>query len=143
MGKDINQALKEWQEALRLQDWDITAEVLSKTEYESKVNKDTAGWVDIDRVHLKATIKLLDDESLSPLEYQLVHELSHILVDPFNAFAGQAVDMAPGTPAQDILDGSRRHELEIMVHRIARALLMVRDMAQGTPAEPERPEITE
>jgi hypothetical protein len=50
MSKDINQALKEWQAALRLQDWDITAEILPNAEYEyrRKTDKESAS-VRLDR----------------------------------------------------------------------------------------------
>jgi len=118
MSLDLQKALAEWQEALRLQDWDIKAEMLPPAEYEYKINlKNTAGFVDIDRVHKRASITLLDADGADSLEYQLVHELTHVLIDNFDAVAEHAISMAPGKTCIEVLGDCRKYESEIAVHK--------------------------
>lgn len=143
MSKDLNQSLKEWQEAMRLQDWDITAELLSNAEYEYRRKTDSeSASVSIDRNRMMDA-KILIKEDSEDKEFSLLHELNHIMHEPLHAAIDQLISMLPGEECKKIARGSIEYEMEILVNKQARAFLKVRDMAQETPAEPERPEIME
>lgn len=144
VNKDLNQALKEWQEAMRLQDWDITAELLSNAEYEyrQKTASESA-CVSIDRNRMMDA-KILIKEDSEDKEFSLLHELGHIMHEPLYAAIDQLISMLPGKECQKIARGNISYEMEILVNKLARAFLRVRDMAHETPpSEPEKPEITE
>ncbi len=135
MAIDLQKALSEWQEALRLQDWDITAEILPDVEYRDRLNEpksDEPSWgnSDKDTVHFEAEI-LLNDK-YDNQEKTLVHELVHILLVEYDLVFGQAIDFVAGENCKAALQGCRKWELEKAVNRISRALLKVRDMAQET-----------
>jgi hypothetical protein len=139
MSKDINQALKEWQAALRLQDWDITAEILPNAEYEyrRKTDKESAS-VRLDRSRMMDA-EIIIKESSEDKEFSLVHELVHIHLEPLSAAFDQAIGMAPGKECQKVLRGNLEYELEILVNRLTRAFMTVRDMAQGANDKEENP----
>lgn len=147
MSLDLPKALAEWQEALRLQDWDIKAEILPDIEYRDRLNEvksdeSSRGNSEKDVVHFKADIQIND--KYGDQERTLVHELVHILLVEYDFAFDQAVSFAPSEACRETLQGNRKFELEKATNRIARALLKVRDMAQETKAvEPEKAEITE
>lgn len=132
MPKDLQKALAEWQEALRLQDWDITAEMLRPAEYEHLVEKkDSYGCNNIDWPRRKCQIFIRDDPGVvDELEFTLVHELVHILIDRLDTVASVAISFVSDKVNESTLEGLRGYELETSVNMITRALLKVRDMAQ-------------
>lgn len=137
---DIQKALAEWQEALRLQDWDITAEILSNAEYEyRRKNSSESASVIIDRNRMMDA-PIIIKESSEDKEFSLVHELVHIILEPLNAAHYQAIDAIGSKEAKDILEGCREYELEIAVNKLTRAFLKVRDMAHQGRGANEKPE---
>lgn len=130
MPLDLQKALAEWQEALRLQDWDIKAEILPDIEFRERTNepKSTWGISDKDTTHFRAEILLNDN--FGDKEHTLVHKLVHILLVEYDLAFGQAIGLVAGENCKQALEECRKWELEKATNRITRALLKVRDMAQ-------------
>lgn len=132
MDKDLQQALREWQEALRLQDWDIHAKVVPEYEYRctAKTGARDGGSVaenNIDTWHNEAWITI--GEHSDDQENSLVHELSHLLINGLDRVVYDLLDTIPAGPAKTALEDSVTRQMEIAVCNITRALIKVRDMA--------------
>lgn len=80
----IHKYLTKWQKNLRLNDWRISLQVVSKND--TNWNRDTYGNSSVS-VHLKcATIRIAEptDEKMDiELEATVIHELLHIHFDPY------------------------------------------------------------
>lgn len=121
--KPFEEKLREWQQKLNLQDWEITAEVTPPALYEYRRNddgKDSDGFNDIFRYYRKSVIDIregIDDDFI------LLHELAHIIVDPLDSGYDQAISMVPSEDARKVLRGNRRYALEVVVNHLARIFL--------------------
>lgn len=140
MSLDLPKALAEWQEALRLQDWDIKAEILPKYEFEAKKIVEDELARNVINTHHK-TSEITISEEAADKETRLVHELSHLLVNGWARAMDSLINLLNDN---SFVVETMYREKEKAVCAITRALLKVRDMAQeAMAAEPERPEITE
>ena len=129
MKSKIQWAMQQWQEVMRLQDWHIEIEMLSRAEfdYKTKVTELAYGFNRFYRYQRSSYIIICSD---SPdYEYTLVHELVHLLVDPLDCVLDQSITMAPGEPAQQLLKGSQIDKLECTVNHLTQAFIKVRRFA--------------
>lgn len=126
----LQEALKQWQDALRLGNWDITAEILPDAEFVKRHGTEYDAMNRIDRAHFEAHITIREDGKEHEYEYRLVHELAHILLIEIESLSDHVCECL-GTEAKEMAKANIRYELEGAVHCISRALLRVRDLAQG------------
>jgi len=127
--KDLQQSLAEWQKALRLQDWDIKAEVMPKYEYESKRDSKYSQAQNAINTHTQSSVIWISEDN-NDKENSLVHELSHLLVNDLDRFVDDLIDTVVGEKEKELVKCGYYRELEKAVSAIARALVNVRDMAQ-------------
>jgi len=124
--KPIEQQAKEWQQALRLMDWDITVEVISRAEFDYKYPKyagqECTGMNSRDWHHHGSVISLVDTIYL---EEDLVHELSHMLLDPFQLLVEEVIEYLPAE-LKDFSTTALKHRLEESVNMVATALINAR-----------------
>lgn len=121
--------LHQWQEILRLQDWLIELKLLPRAEFDLVVKTKEPAWGhnNFYRYTHSSHITICTD---SPdIEGTLVHELVHLMVDTLDVVLCQAITMAPGEPAQQLLEGSQLVGLERTVEHITQALLKTRRYA--------------
>lgn len=82
--KQLSSSISKWQKRLRIQDWDIQVEVLSRGALIDKVGDDVLGACHCQETKKKASIVLLHPTELLPedddLETILVHEMLHIVM---------------------------------------------------------------
>ena len=80
--KNLDDKLDYWQEKLRLQQWDVTAEMANHYD----VTDDCNAYIEFDEFHLKAKIRVVKEKHLKPgatitdPEVLLVHELLHLVI---------------------------------------------------------------
>lgn len=82
--KQLNSAVTKWQKRLRIQDWDIETELVSRGDIIDRIDADVLGACHCMDTKKKAQILLLHPTELSPkddsLETILVHEMLHIVM---------------------------------------------------------------
>ena len=82
--KQLNSAVAKWQKRLRIQDWDIETELVSRGDIIDRIDADVLGACHCMETKKKAQILLLHPAELSPkddsLETILVHEMLHIVM---------------------------------------------------------------
>jgi hypothetical protein len=130
-------ALKEWQEALSLQHWDIEARLLSEAEFSLHALRRGAGYesqgVNSITPALQASVIAVSTAS-EDQERTLVHELVHIILEPMFEAAKLYIEHLPN-PACLIGLNAVRAQNEIATEHLARAFMKVRDMAQESRNE--------
>jgi hypothetical protein len=139
---DIKQSLVEWQEALRLQDWDVEAFMLSQPDFDFKSkrldNNDHCGCQGINAITMRLLSSLIYvSEDAENKERTLVHELVHLILQPFWESAIQAAHKLPD-PASSLMQSDITHQMEIATEKIARSLVNLRDIAQTTRPKTEK-----
>ena len=138
-GLGLQEALKEWQEALRLQDWDIHARVIPEYEYRCTAKtgaRDGGSQAEnhIDTWHNEAWIAI--SEHSDNQEKSLVHELSHLLINGLDRAVCDLLHTLPDGPAKTALEDNIDRQLEIAVNNVTRALISVRDKAHEVRKQP-------
>jgi hypothetical protein len=78
----INKMLPRLQQILRIQDWDITVELLDGDKFYKLHDNENQGYTYINRLLKEADIEINIDESVN-WHTTLLHELVHIIVDPW------------------------------------------------------------
>jgi len=118
---------KRWQKLFRLQDWDITVEVMGVVAYHKlEVSR---GWeagvsnahnvINSDRKKAEIFVSIdAPDKKTS-----LAHELVHILVNPLHLSAKSTLDCVPSKDVSDIMATHIEEGLELVVYAVSRALL--------------------
>lgn len=129
MKSEIQWIMQQWQEVMKLQDWHIEVEMLSRAAFDQKhkINELAYGRNTFYRYYRTSYITVCNDAP-NP-EYTLVHELVHLLVDPLDSTLDQSITMAPGEPAQQLLKGSQIQALECVVNHLTQAFLKTRRFA--------------
>lgn len=129
MLNDAQWILQQWQEVLRLEDWEIKVQMLSRADFNEKTQLKVHAYGHnlYYKYYQTSYITICDD---SPdKEYTLVHELVHLIVDKLDSVLDQSITMAPGEPAQQLLKGSQEHWLEVTVNQLTQAFLKTRRFA--------------
>ena len=131
--EQVKQAAKDWQKALRLCNWDIEIEVLTRAEFDHKhceyAGQGVTGVNTRDFHHRDAEISLVDTVHL---EQDLVHEFSHMLLDPYQLLVEEVIEHLPGE-LKEFSQVALKHRLEESVNMVAKALLNARNMQGGDP----------
>lgn len=82
--KQLSAAVTKWQKRLRIQDWDIKAEIVSRGELIDRIDADVLGACHCMETKKKAQILLLHESEHQPgndsLETILVHEMLHVVM---------------------------------------------------------------
>ncbi len=121
----LKEAHDYWAKVLRIQDWEITTEVISREKMHHEMNKDGyVGYCNHDRVHKEADIALLEDKAK---EDDFVHEMLHVVFDDFQTRAHNAVELVESAKAREALTRELNESLERTINQISKALLTVRD----------------
>lgn len=94
--KSANKIAKCWQKLLRLEDWDVTVEVIMRHEMESH---DNLGECHADPLERTATIRILNpielpeaDQTAEYLEKIIIHELLHLIPREASLADGENVE---------------------------------------------------
>lgn len=129
----LQEKLRQWQDAMRLSNWDITAEMMPDAEYVKKNGPESNAQNDIHRNHFRSRITIRDDGEEEEYEFRLVHELTHLLLIELQSTAEHIFEYL-GFESKDITKASFSYELEGAVHCVSRALLRVRDENKCQPS---------
>ncbi len=110
--RQAEKLLREWQTALRLQDWNVSLELQPGAEYEGNA---AAIWRDADMLH--AILRLAREQSDADIEGCIIHELCHLLLADVQASHIRAIDKLPKAARE-----SSRHELKCHEEQAVRRL---------------------
>lgn len=123
----LSKLLKKWQRLLKLQDWDITVELCEDDDFE-----ELEAGIGYKKGDLSAYNSLTSDRKSSKIyvkkacpdyELYLVHELSHILLDPLDNANTVIISEIPSEDIRKILVSRSGEALEESVWNTARALI--------------------
>lgn len=121
----LKEAQDYWARVLRVQDWDITAEVISKEKMHQEMGEDGyVGYCSHDRVHKVAEINLLESRAT---ENDFVHEMLHVVLDDLQTRANNAVQLVESAKAREALKRELEESLERTINQLSRALIAARD----------------
>lgn len=124
---EIGKLASFWIKTLRLEDWDITVDVMPEADYCFKrEDSDSDGCVQIDYAHKVASVYLRDPSSFD-LEFSLVHELVHVMLGPYSQNYVDVINHLDSKGAQGLASEIEGHELEIAVNSITKAVIKLRD----------------
>lgn len=129
---DLKGALSEWQNALRLNDWDITAEEMSPAEMQYRYPEDAkdSDAINVINTHHNKSRIIINSEAPGK-ELSLIHELVHLFVNGLDRVMDRTIKVIPDGQAKEYIQMDFYNELEKSVCAIARAFENVRDMAHG------------
>lgn len=115
--------LKEWQDILRLRDWDIKP-VLVKQKWRK------SGDVKIDRDNRMAALMINENTDTAHLEEVVVHELLHLKLYGMDQFIEETINILFGTedsdPKKEFAMNRFFLELESTVEDLTKAILTAR-----------------
>ena len=123
----LNKLLKKWQKLLRLEDWDIKAEIVNDEDFEEMEVE-----VGYKKGELAAYNSLTSDikwskiyvkKSCSDYELYFVHEMAHILLNPLDDANTVILSGIPSEDIRKILVARSDEALEEAVWNTAKALL--------------------
>jgi hypothetical protein len=124
----IKTLCNKWQKLLRLQDWDITAEIKEDIDFENIENAaggSSGSWgcnfVSSDRKCSKIYLK----KACPDVELYLVHEIVHILCNPLDDVSVFMIDYIPNVDVKSVLSIQRTEALEKTVWGITNALYSI------------------
>lgn len=127
MQKKAEQLLKYYQPLLRLQDWDISITVLDEEEY---INRHGVDWAEttsacneIITQTKRSHIYMRLEEQTQPFIENLIHELSHLMVQEQWYFINNHLDQVPNTEARNLIKETHDNFLEVTVSNIVRAVV--------------------
>lgn len=115
----LNAMVQKWAKILRLQDWDITIEMVDKKDL---TLGNVAGEISWNREHQHAEILILDPSQLkenmmeTDIEETVIHELLHLHACPFDTFESE-------TPEY--------YALELFINRVSQALYKLERSMKG------------
>ena len=133
---DIQELCKYWQKELRLEDWDLSAKVLSDSAYElveesegiPKLSSAALNSISTDRKDAAIYIK----ESNTEKELYLLHELAHMLINSMDECNTHIIGHVPNTVLRRYMVSKSNEALEHSVWNVARALY---NMKRGADAD--------
>jgi Zn-dependent peptidase ImmA (M78 family) len=117
--EQAEELLQYWVKILRLGHWDIDIVVLDEAEYVLQEGNESNAKVKICSTKLSAHI-FINDASEDEINYLIVHELVHIMMDPLECIVHIHADK--GRAGADFRDGFDDH-LELLTHAVARAII--------------------
>lgn len=113
----LEEITKKLAEILRIQDWDISVEVLSDEEFEKNELGDNQAHNHIVRVLNSSVISINKDETLNWYQ-SLIHELVHLMFDHIEQAGINACNLTNGGISKCI-DGNYMVAMERTVDRVA------------------------
>jgi len=157
--KSLNKAIKDWKNALMLQNWDVNVDVLSVADYRYTLEhnghdgpdgafKDSWGVNSISMVRHASHILMNGACPENQKERTLVHELSHILLHDMFEEVMRFLSTIDDEKLKGVFEDSFRNKLEIATENVTRALINTRDIAHkrqtlGMPPYDNQPEVFE
>lgn len=127
MQKHVEGLLSYYQKMFRLQDWDISVQVLDNTEYLMAHGKDahdtTGACNEIVTVTKRSTISIRYEKQPTPLVENLIHELAHLMVQQEWWFVYKHTESIPSTEQRELFRSTLEDLLELSVSNITRALI--------------------
>lgn len=133
MQKHVEGLLAYYQKIFRLQDWDISIQVLDNEEYlllHGQGAHDTTGACnEIITQTKRSTISIRYEEQPVPLSENLIHELAHLMVQQEWWYVYKSSDFIPSTEQRVLFNSTLDDLLELSVSNITRAL--IRTLQEG------------
>lgn len=133
MQKHVEGLLAYYQKMFRLQDWDITVQVLDNTEYllahGTDAHDTTGACNEVVTATKRSTISIRYEEQPTPLTENLIHELAHLMVQQEWWYVYKNSEYIPNAEQRALFNSTLDDLLELSVSNITRAL--IRSLQEG------------
>lgn len=117
--EQAEELLQYWMEILRLKHWDIDIVVLDEAEYVLREGDESNAKVKVSSPKLQASV-FINDASEDEINYLVVHELVHVMMDPLECAVLLHIDKGrAGDEFREVFDEA----LELLTHQVSRAVI--------------------